>query len=73
MVDLSHYKLYFFTLIHAQGIGIQVKHAENILNEDECKLWDSGVLGYTNPNSQWAFYAVDNVFCFAIFAFLWRK
>ncbi len=47
-----------------QGIGIQVKHAEIFTKEDEGKLWDSGVLGYSNPKSlqNAAFYVIGKFF-----------
>ena len=46
-----------------------MKYAEIFSNEDECKLWDSGVLRYTNPNSQWAFYVVDKFFALRFLRF----
>ena len=48
------------SLFHSQGIGIQVKHTKIFTEEDECKLWDSGVLGY-------------NLCCWQVFCFAWQN
>ena len=38
-----------FNKLHSEGIGRQVKKAEVITQEDEEKLWSSGVLNVSTP------------------------
>ena len=40
-----------FHQLHSDGIGLQVKHAKVLSNEDERKLWDTGVMGTKNPKA----------------------
>ena len=37
--------------LQSQGRGKEVRYACTFFPEDESKLWESGVLGYTTPNS----------------------
>ena len=34
-----------------KGVGVAVKHAEEISHEEEKLLWDEGVLGFSTPTS----------------------
>ena len=48
---LQHTLDALFHKLHAEGHGVQVKHAEILTKEDEAKLWKSGVLRTTSPKS----------------------
>ena len=54
-----------FHSLHADGIGIMVKHAEVITPDEEMKLWSSGVMGLHTPASlqNAVFYTVGKMFC----------
>ena len=53
-----------FHKLHAEGIGVQVKHTEILTEEDEMKLWESGVVGVATPRAlqNAAFLTVGKVF-----------
>ena len=40
-----------FHKLHSDGIGVQTKHTEILTKEDEEKLWKSGVMSLTTPES----------------------
>ena len=50
--------------LHASGLGREVKHAQVISEDDEEKLWKSGVLGTSSPQAlqNAVFYTVGKVF-----------
>ena len=54
-----------FHKLHSDGIGRQVNHTEVISIEEEQKLWESGVLGVSNPLSlqNAVFYTIGKMLC----------
>ena len=54
-----------FHKLHSDGIGRQVNHTEVISVEEEQKLWESGVLGVSNPLSlqNAVFYTIGKMLC----------
>jgi hypothetical protein len=56
---------YVFHKLHSDGIGVQTKHTEVLTKEDEEKLWKSGVMSLTTPESlqNAAFFVVGKMFC----------
>ena len=54
-----------FNKLHSSGIGRQVNHAEVISKQEENKLWESGVLGDSDPKSlqNAVFYMVGKMLC----------
>ena len=54
-----------FNKLHSNGIGRQVKHAEIISKNDEQRLWESGLMGVSDPRAlqNAVFYAVGKMFC----------
>ena len=53
-----------FQKLHSEGIGVQVKHTEIIIKEDEVKLWTSGAMGLDSSRSlqNAAFFIVGKMF-----------
>ena len=66
----SRFKNFHVTLdshyhnLHASGLGREVKHARVLSEDDEEKLWKSGVLGTSSPQAlqNAVFYTVGKVF-----------
>ena len=54
-----------FKKLHSTGIGRQIKHAEVISKQDENRLWESGVMGVSDPKSlqNAVFYTVGKMLC----------
>ena len=53
-----------FHRLHSEGLGTTVKSADIFTQEDEQKLWSSGILSLSTPKSlQNAFYTVGKMFC----------
>ena len=51
--------------LHCSGVGVRVRHTPIILEEEEAKLWEYGLLGVDNPKSlqRAVFYFVGKRFC----------
>lgn len=51
--------------LHSEGVGAQVKHAAIFSVEEETTLWETGVLGDSNPTSlqRAVFYYIGKVCC----------
>ena len=47
--DLHHTCNVVYCDLHDQGIGTDVRHARVFSQEEESKLWETGVLGITTP------------------------
>ena len=54
-----------FNKLHSSGIGRQVNHADVISKQEENKLWESGVLGDSEPKSlqNKVFYTFGKMLC----------
>ena len=54
----------YFHKLHADGIGVQVKHTEILTEDDEMKLWESRVVSVATPRGlqNAAFLTVGKVF-----------
>ena len=63
--QLHHSLDVHFNNLHSSGIGRQVNHAEVISKQEENKLWESGVLGDSDPKSlqNAVFYTVGKMLC----------
>ena len=51
--------------LHSEGVGTSAHHAPLITNEEEDKLWSSGVIGITTPKAllRAVFFYIGKVFC----------
>ena len=38
--------------MHQKGVGTDIHHTEVLTNDDECKLWESGVLNVDAPTGR---------------------
>ena len=63
--QLHHSPDVHFNKLHSDEIGRQVKHAEVISKNDEQRLWESGVMGVSDPKAlqNAVFYTVSEILC----------
>ena len=54
-----------FQGLHQKGVGTSINHTEALTEDDECKLWDSGVLNVDTPTGllNYVFFYNGKNFC----------